>query len=216
MFIQTQNDFKKYTYLAQINTRASLHLIMAILIICSFSLSAQNVSAKGYYKWVDQDGKTQYTETPPPANTLKPATPVQTEPKQDKKSLRDRVAAENDAAKKENPLNKKSNTTEKIVEQKQATPQSTPAPATTSSDANSEQQKKEKSYEDLKAEFIKQSCEKAQQNLQSMTDHGRVKMVKEDGKEHFLSAEEKNKKMAETNQFIGTNCKTAGKGKKKQ
>jgi hypothetical protein len=39
--------------------------------------------------------------------------------------------------------------------------------------------------------------------------------MKENGEEHFLSAEEKNKKMAETNQFIGTNCKTAEKGKKK-
>ena len=47
--------------------RFTVPLFSAIIAVCAVSISSQ-VSAKEYYKWVDRNGSTHYTTTPPPKN----------------------------------------------------------------------------------------------------------------------------------------------------
>lgn len=47
--------------------RFTVPLFSAIIAVCAVSVSSQ-VSAKEYYKWVDRNGSTHYTTTPPPKN----------------------------------------------------------------------------------------------------------------------------------------------------
>lgn len=46
-----------------------LRTVAALVMACGFCFAAQ--AEQRYYKWIDQNGSTQYTQTPPPANAKK-------------------------------------------------------------------------------------------------------------------------------------------------
>ncbi|TCB78891.1 DUF4124 domain-containing protein [Acinetobacter sp. ANC 4173] len=48
-----------------------LHLISSVALTCALLSSSASVSAKDYYKWVDANGSTHYTTTPPPKSAQK-------------------------------------------------------------------------------------------------------------------------------------------------
>ena len=47
------------------------HLISGVALSCALLYSSTSLWAKDYYKWVDANGSTHYTTTPPPKNAQK-------------------------------------------------------------------------------------------------------------------------------------------------
>ena len=164
----------------------------AILITCLLLIPA--FAGAEIYKWKDKDGKTRYSDTPPPSN-------VQQESLYGKKIPKPKTAAplsqvpgdinasvklQNDKGVADKPLSKEE------------------AAAKRAKDA--ENQKKE---DEAKAAEVKRkadNCKAAQANSKTFSDGGRILRTNEAGEREYLSDQDIDKGRIEAQKEVDKNC----------
>ena len=141
------------------------------------ALLATPVMAAQYYKWIDDQGVTHYTETPPP-ETAKGATEVK---------VQTRTPSGAEAAV-ENLQKQREAATKSLTDaEKKKTPEKT-SPSKADKAANAER------------------CKKLQANLVIMETNGRVSELVEKGEKRYLTEEEKTKRMDDARKQIKVLC----------
>lgn len=135
------------------------------------------VMAAQYYKWIDENGVTHYSETPPPV-TAKNTSEVKVQTK----SPSGAAAATESLQKQREAVSKSLSEREKAATQE----------ATSSTKVN-------------KAEYAER-CKQYKSNLEAMESHGRVTETDSKGEKRVLTDEEKNKRMDETRRQIKAFC----------
>lgn len=141
------------------------------------ALLATPVMAAQYYKWIDDQGVTHYTETPPP-ETAKGATEVK---------VQTRTPSGAEAAV-ENLQKQREAATKSLTDaEKKKTPEKT-SPSKADKAANAER------------------CKKLQANLVIMETNGRVSELDEKGEKRYLTEEEKTKRMDDARKQIKVLC----------
>lgn len=141
------------------------------------ALLATPVMAAQYYKWIDEQGVTHYTETPPP-ETAKGATEVK---------VQTRTPSGAEAAV-ENLQKQREAATKSLTDaEKKKTPEKT-SPSKADKAENAER------------------CKKLQANLVIMETNGRVSELDEKGEKRYLTEEEKTKRMDDARKQIKVLC----------
>ena len=149
--------------------------IMLLLLIFSFVASAQ------VYKWVDADGKTQYTDQPPPAGAaqdeeklkIKPAPPSSQKNKPSDTDADDEVAADK---------------MQSFSERREA-------------------RKEAKAGKEKEAEELKQKCVQARGQLSMYRDTPRLRMPDGQGGVAYVEDDVREKHIQEAQKNIAAFCK---------
>jgi hypothetical protein len=155
--------------------RSPIRLFIALAVLLAASVVAAQV-----YKWVDKDGKVQYSDTPPPDTKaearkvdVKPAsgTAATAPPKATTKSLQER-AKEFDKRKNEGA-----------------------------------DKAKKAEEEEKNAQLYRENCESAQSFLRDLESGRPVNRTTSTGERAFMSDEERAAEMAKARKTISENCK---------
>ncbi len=156
--------------------RPLLIAVLGVSFFCASSLQADTI-----YKWVDQDGVTQYGAKAPDEQD---ATKIQVSEQSTNDTTRGKAVS--DATKKN------------IQQQADAAQQKKQADAKAASAADLEKQ-------------LQQNCELAKKNADALKTNPRVREKDAEGNFRYLAPEEHQKRITETQEYITTNCENTKK-----
>jgi Domain of unknown function (DUF4124) len=153
---------------------------MTKALLCAVGLAFAAAALAQQYKWVDQDGKVRYGDTPPPgvqATPLKP--PVSSAP-----------AAPAPAAKKDG-----------------GTTELSPEAAFRKRQQERQEQAEKSAKERADAETKRVNCEQAQASLRTLQSGQRISTTNADGERVFIDDDERAKEMERTQRAVNEWCK---------
>jgi hypothetical protein len=152
---------------------------MTKALLCALGLAFAALALAQQYKWVDQDGKVRYGDTPPPGVQATPLKPAVSAP-----------AAPRAAAKKD------SGTTELSPE------------AAFRKRQQERQEKEEKAAKErTDAEAKRVNCERSQASLRSLQSGQRITTTNAAGERVFIDDEERAKEIERTQRAVNDWCK---------
>jgi len=148
-------------------------VMVLVLVACTASVQAQ------VYKWVDKDGKVQYSDQPPPPDATKSAIQKVT-------STSSSPAAPSDKAAEKAPDKGKA------FEKRRS--------------ESAEKQKKDDEASKL-AQRKQEACDDARANLKSLEAGGRLSKADATGERVFLEDDQRQQEIARAQNFMAESCK---------
>lgn len=174
----------KYTFHSRFITAVLFTITASLLLTCSTAIAGK------VYKWVDKNGKTHFSQTPPHAEV---------------REYDVRFAAVKPAPLKEQDHAAKPKDDKKAESEKKERPKTPQERLAEIEKARAEQAKVAMEKAKVRDERIKK-CQKAQANMRNVTQGGRIYEVQKNGEREYWDDQKRNDRKEEAQKMIDKYC----------